>query len=150
MTYREVSVIEVKEILRLWLEGRSLREVTRLAAADRKTVRRYVEAAQAAGLDRDDGLGRLDDELLSAVIAAVRPDRPRGTGASWETIARRTLMMAQSTCSPAEYRRMLHEKAGAAMETAKLLSAPYGASAEALLKPWHSRATANAKRLRKT
>jgi transposase len=87
MTYREVSVIEVKEILRLWLEGRSLREVTRLAAADRKTVRRYVEAAQAAGLDRDDGLGRLDDELLSAVIAAVRPDRPRGTGASWETIA---------------------------------------------------------------
>lgn len=70
--------------------------------------------------------------------------------ASWETIARRTLMMAQSTCSPAEYRRMLHEKAGAAMETARLLSVPYGASAEALLKPWHSRATANAKRLRKT
>lgn len=69
--------------------------------------------------------------------------------ASWETIARRTVMMARSTCSPAEYRRMVREKAGAAMETAKLLSAPHGASAEALLKPWHRRATANAKRLRK-
>jgi hypothetical protein len=29
----------------------------------------------------------LSDELLGAVIAAVRPDRPRGTGAAWETIA---------------------------------------------------------------
>jgi transposase len=87
VSYREVSVVEVKEILRLWLEGRSLREVTRLAAADRKTVRRYVEAAQAAGVDRDDGPTALSDELLGTVIAAVRPDRPRGTGASWETIA---------------------------------------------------------------
>jgi hypothetical protein len=33
-------VIEVKGILRLWLEGRSLRDVTRLSGADRKTVRR--------------------------------------------------------------------------------------------------------------
>ena len=36
------------------------------------------------------------------------------TLASWETIARRTLMMAQGTCSPAEYRRMVREKAHAA------------------------------------
>jgi len=69
--------------------------------------------------------------------------------ASWETIARRTLMMAQSSCSAAEYRRMVHEKAAAAVETGRLLS-PKSASAEALLKPWHSRATANAKHLRRT
>jgi hypothetical protein len=69
--------------------------------------------------------------------------------ASWETIARRTLMMAQSTCSAAEYRRMVHEKAAAAVETGRLLSSSKSASAEALLKPWHSRATANAKRLRR-
>ena len=49
MAYREVSVIEIKEVLRLWLAGQSLREVTRLAGLDRKTVRRYVQAAQAAG-----------------------------------------------------------------------------------------------------
>ncbi len=69
--------------------------------------------------------------------------------ASWETIARRTLMMAQSTCSPAEYHRMVREKAAAARDMSKLLSSSKGASVEALLKPWHSRATANAKRLRK-
>jgi hypothetical protein len=87
VTYREVSVIETKEILRLWLDGRSLREVTRLAAVDRKTVRRYIDAAKTAGLDRDDGIAALSDELLGSVIAAVRPDRPRGMGAAWETIA---------------------------------------------------------------
>ena len=36
--------------------------------------------------------------------------------ASWETIIRRALMMAQSTCSPAEYHRMLSEKTAAALE----------------------------------
>jgi transposase len=87
MAYREVSVIEVQEILRLWLEGHSLREVTRLGGVDRKTVRRYVAAAQAAGVVRDGGLGQLGDELVGAVVAVVRPERPRGVGAAWEAIA---------------------------------------------------------------
>jgi hypothetical protein len=69
--------------------------------------------------------------------------------ASWETIARRTFMMAQSTCSPAEYQKMLSEKAAAALEIGVMLASPMGISAAALLKPWHSRATANAKRLRR-
>ena len=69
--------------------------------------------------------------------------------ASWETIARRTFMMAQSTCSAAEYYKMVSEKTAAAMEIGLVLSSPMGASAAALLKPLHSRATANAKRLRR-
>lgn len=80
-------MIEIKEVLRLWLAGQSLREVTRLAGLDRKTVRRYVQAAEAAGLVRDGGQEQLTDELLGAVVAVVRPERPRGTGASWEAIA---------------------------------------------------------------
>jgi hypothetical protein len=39
--------IEVNEILRLWLAGRSLREVTTLAGADRKTIGRYVHVVGA-------------------------------------------------------------------------------------------------------
>jgi hypothetical protein len=42
MSYREVSVIEVREILRLWLQGLGLREVARLSGTDPKTVRRYM------------------------------------------------------------------------------------------------------------
>ncbi len=69
--------------------------------------------------------------------------------ASWETVMRRTMMMAQGTCSPAEYQSMIAEKTAAALEIGGLLFSPNGASAQALLTPWHSRATANAKRLRR-
>ena len=69
--------------------------------------------------------------------------------ASWETIARRSLMMAQNTCSLAEYNRMVAEKTAAALDIGRVLTSP-GVSAEALLLPLHSRATANAKRLRKS
>jgi DNA-binding IclR family transcriptional regulator len=82
MAYREVSVIEIKEVLRLWLAGQSLREVTRLARVDRKTVRRYVQAAQAAGVVCEDGDDQLTDEVLGAVVSVVGPDRPRGASSS--------------------------------------------------------------------
>ncbi len=37
--------------------------------------------------------------------------------ASWETVICRTFMMAQSTCSSAEYHRMLDKKTVATLET---------------------------------
>jgi transposase len=84
MSYREVSVTEIREVLRLWVRGESLRSIAALASPDRKTVRRYVEAAQAAGLAREAGEAALTDELLGAVVEAVRPARPRGRGEAWE------------------------------------------------------------------
>lgn len=79
-------MIEVREILRLWLAGRGLREVARLSGAERKTVRRYVDRARACGLNRDGHACQLTDELLAAVIAGVRPSRPNGKSPAWETI----------------------------------------------------------------
>ncbi len=76
-------MIEVREVLRAWLDGQGLRRVAELAGVDRKTARRYVEAAQAAGLARDGGVGQLDDALVVAVVEAVRPARPSGRGAAW-------------------------------------------------------------------
>ena len=52
MVFREVSVIEIREVLRAWLAGKSERAVAAQAGVDRKTGRRYVEAAVAAGLSR--------------------------------------------------------------------------------------------------
>ena len=86
MGFREVSVVEVREVLRAWLEGHGLRKVAERAGVDRKTARRYVEAAQAAGLSRDAGAGPVTDELVGAVVEAVRPARPNGHGASWELL----------------------------------------------------------------
>jgi hypothetical protein len=70
--------------------------------------------------------------------------------ASWETMARRALLMAQNKCPPAEYQRMVREKAAAAAASgSRLVSSGGRVSMAAVLAPWHSRATANAKRLRK-
>lgn len=70
------------------------------------------------------------------------------TFASMETIARRSLMMARGTCSPAEYRRMVREKARA-MQISGARAARGQTNLAALLTPFHSRATKNAKRLRR-
>ena len=45
--FREVSVVEIREVLRAWLAGHGLRVVATQAGVDRKTARRYVEAAVA-------------------------------------------------------------------------------------------------------
>ena len=89
MAFREVDVVEVREVLRGWLEGTGLRTVAERAGVDRKTARRYVQAAVSEGLCRDAGVDALDDELIAAVIAAVRPTRPDGHGASWEALSGR-------------------------------------------------------------
>jgi hypothetical protein len=70
--------------------------------------------------------------------------------ASWETIGRRTLMMARGTCSVAEYSRMMREKLAASEQSSAVLfrSGPAPDWA-ALMAPWHRRATSNARRLRR-
>jgi transposase len=84
--FREVGVVEVREVLRAWLEGKGLRRVAARAGVDRKTVRRYVEAAQAAGLTRDAGPDAVSEELVGLVVETVRPARPNGHGAAWEAL----------------------------------------------------------------
>ena len=49
VVFREVDVVEVREVLRGWLDGVGLRTVAARAGVDRKTARRYVQAAQEAG-----------------------------------------------------------------------------------------------------
>lgn len=72
------------------------------------------------------------------------------TLASWESIGHRSLMMARGTCSPAEYTRMVQEKLAAFNRSAGLLARSRKApSAAPLIAPWHAKATANAKRLRR-
>jgi hypothetical protein len=67
--------------------------------------------------------------------------------ASWETVWHRTTLMATGECTPAEYERMVHEKMKALYQSGLALAA--GKDAQDILRPFHRRATANAKRLRK-
>ncbi len=69
------------------------------------------------------------------------------TLSSWETIFHRTMMMAQGTCSAAEYQRMVMEKA-AAMQ-ASTVALMTGRGNAAALAPYLVRSRANARRLRR-
>ena len=86
MGFREVRVFEVRELLRLWLRDEGLRSIERLAGVDRKTVRRYVEAAEELGLRRDGGEEQLSDTFLGAVVEQVRPHRTDGRGEAWRQL----------------------------------------------------------------
>jgi hypothetical protein len=68
------------------------------------------------------------------------------TFASWETIYHRSMMMAQGTCSAAEYQRMIMEKA-AAMQAATF-ALMTGRGHAAAVAPYLVRSRANARRLR--
>ena len=95
MAFREVDVVEVREVLRGWLDGGGLRTVAARAGVDRKTARRYVTAAQAAGLVRQAGAAALTDEL----IGASRPAWPNGRGSGWEQLAARQTEIAGSVAA---------------------------------------------------
>jgi hypothetical protein len=60
-------------------------------AVDRKTVRRYMAAAVACGVDRAGGEGQLGDELLGRVAELVRPHRAGGRGAGTAGRCRRRI-----------------------------------------------------------
>jgi len=86
MAFREVRMFEVREVLRLWLRGEGLRAIERLAGIDRKTVRRYVEAAVDTGLERHSGEDQLNDVFMSLVVEKVRPHRTDGHGPAWRNL----------------------------------------------------------------
>src|SRR5581483_8464681 len=67
MAYREVTMLEVKEVLRLWLSG---------------VARKRIAAAEASGVAQEASPEALPDDLIAAVVSLVQPQigRPRGDG----------------------------------------------------------------------
>jgi len=102
MAFREVPMFEVREVLRLWLGGEGIRAVARLSRVDRKTVRRYVDAAIEVGVIVDGGVEQLTDLTLGSVVEIVRPHRSDGHGHAWATlVARRDKVEAWVTAGVA-------------------------------------------------
>ena len=87
MAYREVTMLEVKEVLRLWLTGVRKKRIAAQLGLNVKTVRRYVRAAQAQGLTIAASPDQLDDGLLAAVVSTVQPGTGRPHGEGWAACA---------------------------------------------------------------
>lgn len=87
MSFREVRVHEVREVLRQWVGSElGLRPIAERAGVDRKTARRYIDAAVELGVSREGGPVQLTDELIGAVINVVRPERSTGHGPAWDRL----------------------------------------------------------------
>jgi Mu transposase-like protein len=78
MSFREVGMFDVKEVLRLHLAGVPRKQIAFQVGLDVKTVRRYCRAAERLGLS-----GPLDDTQFERVLAALQPAVERDHGEAW-------------------------------------------------------------------
>ena len=78
MAFKELSVVQVREVLRRWLHGDGTRRAGFVAGVDRKTAQAIIDRARALGLVRERGEGQLTDALVMAVEAAGAPGNPGG------------------------------------------------------------------------
>jgi transposase len=84
MPYRELTMIDVKEVLRRWQAGHSARQIHRETGVDRKTVAQYVERATELKLPKD---RELDEDEVHAVAECVQA-RPAGSPSEeWLSLA---------------------------------------------------------------
>jgi hypothetical protein len=81
MAYREVTMIEVKEVLRLWFAGTATKRIAAILGLDPKTVRRYLRIAREAGVEpQAEGV---TDAQVTRVLLALHPAAARPRGDSW-------------------------------------------------------------------
>lgn len=73
MGFRVLTMMEVREVLRRLCAGQALREIARATGLDRKTVRRYAEAAIASGFDASTAA---PNEALVAEVSRAVQERP--------------------------------------------------------------------------
>jgi transposase len=84
MSYRELSMIDVKELLRRWVAGQSVRKIARETGADRGTVGRYVAVAEHMGLTRE---RTPNDDEVHEVAQCVQSRPLPAASREWQAVA---------------------------------------------------------------
>jgi len=76
MAFKEVSRVEVIEVIRRWQNGSGLRAVARTTGLSRSTVRKYLQAAVAAGV-RQGGSPPTEEQVLGLLpLNRAGPKQP--------------------------------------------------------------------------
>src|SRR5439155_3525074 len=84
MAYREVTMIEITEVLRQWLAGARHKQIARRLGLDPKTVRRYVRMAARCDLAPGMASTALTAERLAAIVTALHAPPVRPYGDTWQ------------------------------------------------------------------
>ena len=80
--YREVRMVEITEVLRLWRAGVPKKRIAARLGLDPKTVRRYVTVAEGTGLRV--GGDAVSETQLRDVLLALHPGGGRPRGDDWD------------------------------------------------------------------
>jgi len=83
MSFRELTMVDVRELLGRFLAGEAVRRAARECGADRKTVKRYYEAARLCGVR----VGvELTDELVGEVGGRVQARPAPAPSDAWKAL----------------------------------------------------------------
>ena len=80
--YREVRMVEITEVVRLWRAGVPKKRIAARLGLDPKTVRRYVMVAEATGVRV--GADPVTEMQLRDVLLALHPGGGRPRGDDWD------------------------------------------------------------------
>src|SRR5258708_14511577 len=80
MAFRGVSVLEIKELLRLWRVGEAKKGIAARLGTDVKTIRRYLKTADRLGIGPETDL----DSAVAAVVERLEAANGRPRGLGWE------------------------------------------------------------------
>ncbi|MBM4119037.1 transposase family protein [bacterium] len=83
MAFREVTMLEIKEVVLLWLDRVPKKRIAKQLGVDVKSVRRYLAAAAELGLAPGTPAAALTDELCYQLALALEPNRERVKGEAW-------------------------------------------------------------------
>ena len=98
MSFRELTMMDVLEVLRRWQAGQSARRMAHEGVASRNTAARYIEAAIACGLD---ATSALDEATIAAVARRVQDRAPAPPSAARSVlVAQRARIEAWLRASP--------------------------------------------------
>lgn len=74
MVFKEVSRVEISEVIRQWQAGGSIRGIARMTGLARSTVQKYVHCARRCGLEQS-GLPPTEEQLIALVRRGVAGPR---------------------------------------------------------------------------
>jgi transposase len=77
MGYKEITVMDIYEIIRRWHDQQQITHIAQALGYDRKTVRQYIKLAQQLGLSQQQPLPDKDQLIQLLNQAIVPPKRPQ-------------------------------------------------------------------------
>jgi transposase len=83
MAFRELTMMDVREVLRRWQAGQGIKTMARATCIDRKTIRRYVARAETLGLI---ATTELTDDVVHEVAQCVQARPLPALSEAWRAV----------------------------------------------------------------